>query len=56
MILKGFKNSMSLYDYTGVIHLHSSFSHDGHTPMEQIIHSAQNNGVDFLMLTDHDHP
>ncbi len=46
---------MSLYDYTGVIHLHSSFSHDGHTPMEQIIHSAQNNGVDFLMLTDHDH-
>jgi len=46
---------MSLYDYTGVIHLHSSFSFDGHTPMEQIIHSAQNNGVDFLMLTDHDH-
>lgn len=46
---------MSLYDYAGVIHLHSSLSYDGHVPLAQIIHAAQNNGIDFLMLTDHDH-
>lgn len=46
---------MKLFDYTGVIHLHSSFSFDGHTPMEQIVSAAQKNGIDFLMLTDHDH-
>jgi hypothetical protein len=46
---------MKYYDYTGVIHLHSSFSFDGHAPMEQIISAAEKNGIDFLMLTDHDH-
>ncbi|MBP1761721.1 MAG: hypothetical protein H6Q64_1263 [Firmicutes bacterium] len=46
---------MKLYDYTGVIHLHSAFSFDGHTPMDEIISAARNNGIDFLMLTDHDH-
>jgi hypothetical protein len=46
---------MQLYDYTGVIHLHSSFSYDGHTPIKEIIRAAEKNGIDFLMLTDHDH-
>jgi len=46
---------MKLYDYAGVIHLHSSLSFDGHAPMEEIIAAARKNGVDFLMLTDHDH-
>jgi len=46
---------MKLYDYSGVIHLHSSLSFDGHAPMEKIISAAEKNGVDFLMLTDHDH-
>ncbi|MEE9913876.1 MAG: CehA/McbA family metallohydrolase [Deltaproteobacteria bacterium] len=45
---------MNLYDYTGVIHLHSSFSHDGHAPMARIISAAWKNKIDFLMLTDHD--
>ena len=44
---------MKLYDYTGVIHLHSSYSHDGRTPVEKIVRAAQANGIDFLMLTDH---
>ncbi|HRS82644.1 MAG TPA: CehA/McbA family metallohydrolase [Smithellaceae bacterium] len=44
-----------LHDYTGVIHLHSSFSFDGHAPMEQILAAAEKNGIDFIMLTDHDH-
>jgi hypothetical protein len=46
---------MTLYDYTGVIHLHSSLSFDGHTPMKRIIAAAEKNGIDFIMLTDHDH-
>ena len=46
---------MTLYDYTGVIHLHSSLSFDGHTPMRRIIAAAEKNGIDFIMLTDHDH-
>jgi len=44
-----------LIDYKGVIHLHSSFSFDGHAPMEKIISAADHHGIDFLMLTDHDH-
>lgn len=32
---------MKLYDYAGAIHLHSSFSFNGHAPMEQIIHAAE---------------
>jgi hypothetical protein len=46
---------MKLYDYAGVIHLHSSLSFDGHAPMKKIISAAEKNGIDFLMLTDHDH-
>ncbi len=44
---------MKLFDYTGVIHLHSSYSHDGRTPVEKIVEAAQANGIDFVMLTDH---
>jgi len=46
---------MKLYDYTGVIHFHSSLSFDGHSPIEDILRAAEKNGIDFLMLTDHDH-
>jgi hypothetical protein len=46
---------MSLYDYTGAIHLHSSFSYDGSTPIGSIIHDAEECGLDYLLLTDHDH-
>ncbi len=46
---------MNLFDYTGVIHLHSSFSFDGSEPLEKILQSANKNKIDFLMLTDHDH-
>jgi hypothetical protein len=43
----------SLTDYAGVIHLHSSYSFDGYTPVPEIISAANARGVDFLMLTDH---
>lgn len=45
---------MKLFDYTGVIHLHSSFSFDGHVPPEEILRAANKHNIDFLMLTDHD--
>jgi hypothetical protein len=46
---------MNLWEYKGVIHLHSSFSYDGHAAMGKIVSAAHRNGIDFLMLTDHDH-
>jgi hypothetical protein len=46
---------MTLYDYTGVIHLHSAFSFDGHVGLDTIIAAAEQNSIDFLILTDHDH-
>ncbi|MBA7581284.1 hypothetical protein ES708_23186 [subsurface metagenome] len=44
---------MKLYDYTGVIHFHSSHSPDGRVPVGDIVQAADENGLDFLMLTDH---
>jgi PHP domain len=46
---------MKLFDYTGVIHLHSSYSFDGSAPLEKILEAANKNAIDFLMLTDHEH-
>jgi len=36
----------------GVIHVHSTYS-DGQLPVEPIVHIAQQQGLDFLILTDH---
>jgi len=44
---------MTLYDYTGVIHFHSAYSFDGRASIEEILMAAQENDIDFLMLTDH---
>ncbi len=44
---------MKLYDYTGVIHFHSAHSPDGRVPVGDIVRAADENGLDFLMLTDH---
>ncbi|MFB3924650.1 MAG: CehA/McbA family metallohydrolase [Syntrophales bacterium] len=46
---------MGLYDYSGVIHFHSEYSHDGRVSIPDILKAARKNGVDFLMLTDHEH-
>lgn len=46
---------MKLFDYTGVIHLHSSLSFDGNVSLKNILEAANKNKIDFLMLTDHDH-
>lgn len=42
-----------LYDYTGAIHLHSDYSHDGRITIEHIVDAAKQNNIDFLMFTDH---
>ncbi len=44
---------MKLYDYTGVIHVHSAYSFDGRVPVEDIVRAADDSGLDFIMLTDH---
>lgn len=44
---------MAYYDYSGIIHFHSDYSFDGRTPLPEIITAARDNGLDFLMLTDH---
>ena len=49
------EESVNLFDYVGVIHIHSEMSFDGSTPVADIIAAAEENRMDFLMLTDHDH-
>ena len=44
---------MEYYDYSGIIHFHSDYSFDGRTALPEIIAAAKDNGLDFLMLTDH---
>ena len=41
-----------MFEYTGVIHIHSVFS-DGSGEVKNIIQDAQDVGVDYLILTDH---
>ena len=44
---------MELTDHAGVIHLHSAYSFDGRAPLAEIISAARQNGLAFLLLTDH---
>ncbi|MBN2568203.1 MAG: PHP domain-containing protein, partial [Deltaproteobacteria bacterium] len=45
--------STKFHDHRGIIHFHSSYSHDGTTPVADIVAAAEKNNIDFLMLTDH---
>jgi hypothetical protein len=42
--------------YRGVIHVHSHRSHDSRGRDEEIVRAAQAAGLDFVMMTDHNHP
>lgn len=44
---------MAKYDIRGAIHLHSTFS-DGHGEIAEIMTAANEAGLDFVLLTDHD--
>lgn len=43
-----------MIDYTGIIHFHSEYSPDGRVSIPEIIRAARENGIEILMLTDHD--
>ena len=40
-------------DYRGVIHLHFELSHDSDGKLADILKAAEDNNVDFIVLTDH---
>lgn len=42
-----------MYEYTGIIHCHSNYS-DGRASYDEIIRSARQAGLDYLIMTDHD--
>jgi len=42
-----------LFDYAGIVHFHSLYSHDGRASMEEILRAAEKNGIRYLLLTDH---
>jgi|SaaInl4_135m_RNA_FD_contig_21_2613988_length_1926_multi_6_in_0_out_0_2 hypothetical protein len=44
----------TLYDYAGAIHIHSTLS-DGSGTVPEIVGDARAAGLDFIMLTDHEH-
>jgi hypothetical protein len=46
---------MRLNDYNGVVHFHSQYSFDGRIHLSKIISATEKCGIDFLMLTDHNH-
>ncbi len=44
-----------MFDYTGCVHFHSSFSYDGRVPLKDILNDANRVGLDFAIVTDHYH-
>lgn len=43
-----------MFDYSAIIHFHSEYSHDGRASIAEILSAARENGIDILMLTDHE--
>jgi hypothetical protein len=43
----------ALYDYRGLIHVHSEFSHDSTGTLPQLLEAANGAGADFVCITDH---
>ncbi|MEW5920162.1 MAG: CehA/McbA family metallohydrolase [Bacillota bacterium] len=46
------KKGMNLFEYTGHLHIHSTFS-DGKGSMSHIVAAARQAGLDFIGITDH---
>ncbi|MBI4343919.1 MAG: PHP domain-containing protein [Candidatus Omnitrophica bacterium] len=40
-------------DYTGAMHIHTTYSHDAHGLFEDVVRVANAQGLDFVMLTEH---
>jgi hypothetical protein len=43
----------ALFDYRGLLHLHSQFSHDSEGTLDDILGAAAVAGADFVWITDH---
>lgn len=43
-------------DFPGVIHVHSSLSHDSRGSMDEIASAARETGTAFVIMTDHNNP
>ena len=41
------------FDYSGAIHIHTSYSFDAKTPINKVILAAKKCGLDFVIITDH---
>lgn len=42
-----------IYEYTGVVHIHTEHSFDAHGSLQEIVKTAENLHVDFICITDH---
>jgi len=42
-----------IFEYTGVIHVHTEHSFDGHGSLVNIVKTAEKLNVDFVCITDH---
>jgi hypothetical protein len=49
----GWPPASDLAEYTGVLHVHSSYSHDGRGSVEEVAAAAARAGVRVVFLTDH---
>lgn len=49
----GWPPASDLSEYTGVLHVHSSYSHDGRGSVEEVAAAAARAGVRVVFLTDH---
>lgn len=47
------ESDKEMYEYKGVIHVHTKFS-DGSATVKKIISKAQNTELDYVIITDHD--
>ncbi len=43
----------NFYDYSGVVHVHTTFSGDSELPPESLVSYAKRFNVDFVIITDH---
>ena len=41
------------YDHAGVIHIHTTYSHDAHGSFEDVVRAANAQGLDFVVVTEH---
>lgn len=51
--LKNKKESPLTPPFRGAFHIHSRYSHDSSGSLEKIAKAAQNHGLDFVVITDH---